>query len=59
MFDDLVDLFGTEEKIGKTLEMRFDGGKFTLPVILAFDAMPKDEANSLMERLKKQEENAV
>lgn len=59
MFDDLVDLFGTEDKIGKTLGTDLMSGKYTLPVILALESMPKNEADSLIDRLKNQEENAV
>lgn len=47
IYDDLTDLIGTEDKIGKTLGTDIATGKATLPLILMRDRLPEDEANRL------------
>ena len=59
MFDDLVDLLGDENEIGKTLGTDLISGKYTLPVILLLNRMSEKEAAVLLNRLKSQEEGAV
>lgn len=39
IYDDLVDLLGSEENIGKTLGTDFETGKHTLPLILLFEKL--------------------
>lgn len=40
IFDDLADYLGDEARIGKTLGTDLVNGKYTLPTLLAFQAMP-------------------
>lgn len=51
IYDDLTDLFGSQEKIGKTLGTDIETGKATLPLILMRDRLPKTEANALRKAL--------
>jgi len=44
IYDDLTDLVGSEEKIGKTLGTDIATGKATLPIILLRDRLPPEEA---------------
>lgn len=48
LFDDLVDLYGTESAIGKTLGTDLAKGKFTLPLLLLLDKLPRGERESLL-----------
>ncbi len=52
IFDDLVDLYAEESMIGKTLGTDLNKGKFTLPLLLLLEKLPKEERNGLMERFK-------
>lgn len=47
IYDDLTDLIGSEEKIGKTLGTDIATGKATLPLILLRDRLPASEAGLL------------
>ncbi len=51
IYDDLTDLIGSEEKIGKTLGTDIATGKATLPIILLRDRLPKEDANLLRDTL--------
>lgn len=51
IYDDLTDLFGSQEKIGKTLGTDIATGKPTLPIILMRDRLPADEAQELRDTL--------
>jgi len=47
IYDDLVDFFGEENRIGKTLGTDLASGKLTLPLIELLERLPTDEANRL------------
>lgn len=51
IYDDMTDLFGSQEKIGKTLGTDFATGKPTLPIILMRDRLPEAEAQLLRDTL--------
>lgn len=51
IYDDLTDLIGSEEKIGKTLGTDFATGKATLPIILLRDRLPAKENGLLRKTL--------
>ncbi len=50
--DDLLDIIGSENKVGKTLHTDANNGKLTLPFILLRDKLQGDENAHLMEILK-------
>jgi octaprenyl-diphosphate synthase len=47
IYDDLVDFFGDETRIGKTLGTDLTSGKLTLPLLELLERLPVDEANAL------------
>lgn len=47
IYDDLVDFFGEERRIGKTLGTDLASGKLTLPLLLLLEQLPSDEAAAL------------
>jgi octaprenyl-diphosphate synthase len=47
IYDDLVDFFGTENRIGKTLGTDLASGKLTLPLFVLLDRLPSIEAEAL------------
>lgn len=51
IYDDMTDLYGSQEKIGKTLGTDIETGKATLPIILMRDRLPSDESEKLKETL--------
>lgn len=51
IYDDLVDFFGEEAAIGKTLGTDLASGKLTLPLILLRERLPAAEAAALAEEL--------
>jgi len=51
IYDDMTDLFSSEEKIGKTLGTDIATGKPTMPLILMRDRLPEAEAQSLRDTL--------
>ncbi len=55
IFDDLVDLYADESMIGKTLGTDLAKGKFTLPLLLLLEKLPKEERDSLMRRFKERD----
>jgi octaprenyl-diphosphate synthase len=52
IYDDLVDFFGEEQRIGKTLGTDFASGKLTLPLLTLIDRLPADEAALLASEIK-------
>src|SRR4051812_40290581 len=48
IYDDLVDFFGQEERIGKTLGTDLASGKLTLPLFALLDRLPDDEREALI-----------
>ncbi len=59
IYDDLTDLVGSEEKIGKTLGTDIATGKATLPIILLRDRLPPEEATLLRATLSGESETDV
>ncbi len=51
IYDDLTDLIGSENKIGKTLGTDIATGKATLPLILLRDRLPDGDAQRLRDAL--------
>jgi octaprenyl-diphosphate synthase len=47
IYDDLVDFFGEESRIGKTLGTDLASGKLTLPLLALRDRLPAGEAAAL------------
>jgi octaprenyl-diphosphate synthase len=47
IYDDLVDFFGEESRIGKTLGTDFASGKLTLPLLALLDRLPAAERAAL------------
>lgn len=47
IYDDVLDLIGTDEESGKTLGTDLQKGKWTLPVLHALQSMPSKEAEAL------------
>jgi octaprenyl-diphosphate synthase len=52
VFDDCVDLFGSESGAGKTLGTDLAKGKLTLPVLLAFERAESSDRTDLQEQVK-------
>lgn len=51
IYDDLVDFFGNEERIGKTLGTDLASGKVTLPLFVLMERLPATEAATLTAEL--------
>lgn len=47
MYDDLVDFFGEEQRVGKTLGTDLASGKLTLPLLALLERLPATEAAAL------------
>lgn len=52
IYDDLVDFFGEENRIGKTLGTDLAGGKITLPVLVLLDRLPPREKGELLDEIR-------
>ncbi|KXU37596.1 polyprenyl synthetase [Cephaloticoccus primus] len=48
IYDDLVDFFGDESRIGKTLGTDFASGKLTLPLLVLIESLAADERAALL-----------
>lgn len=57
IFDDLADYLGDEDKIGKTLGTDLASGKFTLPVLVLFQRLPRGEQKLFLQRVRRGEFN--
>lgn len=55
IFDDLADYFGDENKIGKTLGTDLASGKFTLPVLVLLQRLPRGEQKFFLSRIRRGE----
>lgn len=51
IYDDLVDFFGDETRIGKTLGTDLASGKLTLPLLMLHERLPASEAQALLREL--------
>jgi octaprenyl-diphosphate synthase len=51
IFDDLVDFFGEEQRIGKTLGTDLASGKLTLPLLVLLERLPPAEAAALADEI--------
>lgn len=51
IYDDLVDFFGDEQRIGKTLGTDYASGKITLPLLLLMGALPEADRLVLVEEI--------
>jgi octaprenyl-diphosphate synthase len=51
IYDDLVDFFGAEDRIGKTLGTDLASGKLTLPLFMLLERLPPGEASELTAEL--------
>lgn len=51
IYDDLVDFFGSEARIGKTLGTDLASGKLTLPLLVLMERLPSAEAAALTAEL--------
>jgi octaprenyl-diphosphate synthase len=51
IYDDLADIFGDEDRIGKTLGTDYTSGKLTLPLFVLQDRLPADERAALADEI--------
>jgi len=51
IYDDCLDLFGTDEASGKTLGTDLQKGKWTLPVLHALQTLPREDSEKLRTQL--------
>jgi octaprenyl-diphosphate synthase len=51
MYDDLVDFFGEEKRIGKTLGTDLSSGKLTLPLFALLERLPAADRLALMDEI--------
>ncbi|KAF0093951.1 MAG: octaprenyl-diphosphate synthase [Puniceicoccaceae bacterium 5H] len=56
IFDDLADLFSSEDKAGKTLGTDLASGKFTLPFLLWLPELSEEERAAWMQRIQTDEQ---
>ncbi|MDP0489436.1 MAG: polyprenyl synthetase family protein [Verrucomicrobiota bacterium JB023] len=55
IYDDCLDLVGTEEQFGKTLRTDLEKGKLTLPILRLLETASPSQREKLQERIIKQE----
>lgn len=55
LYDDCLDLVGTEEEFGKTLRTDLEKGKLTLPILRLLEVASPSQRGKLQERIIKQE----
>ncbi|MEN6521207.1 MAG: polyprenyl synthetase family protein [Armatimonadota bacterium] len=53
--DDILDIAGEQDVVGKPIGSDLREGKFTLPVLIAFDAIPEEEKESIRKALERPE----
>ena len=51
VYDDLVDFYGDEQRIGKTLGTDFASGKLTLPLLVLLERLPEAERQQLTDEI--------
>lgn len=51
VYDDLVDFFGNEQRIGKTLGTDYASGKITLPLQVLIETLPEEERSQLVDEI--------
>jgi len=51
MYDDVADMLGNEERLGKTLGTDLQTGKFTLPLLLLLEKLSTEDAADLKQRI--------
>ena len=51
IYDDCLDLFGTDQASGKTLGTDLQKGKWTLPVLYALQTLPREDSEKLRAQL--------
>ncbi len=52
IYDDLIDYFGAEERIGKTLGTDLASGKMTLPLFILEEMLPEEERRALQAEIR-------
>ncbi|QTN34406.1 polyprenyl synthetase family protein [Akkermansiaceae bacterium] len=56
IYDDCLDLVGSEEEVGKTLGTDLEKGKLTLPILNLLEAAPKSQREEISRRILSHEE---
>lgn len=59
IFDDVVDLFVSESKAGKTLGTDLEKGKFTLPLLVLLETLPKQKRMDWIQSYQSGDKHAI